>query len=163
MARARDLLAGLVDDAIEDGRIVKNPARGIAIKRKPLPEETFLTHRQVEALAQASRYPTLVRFLAYTGLRWGEVTALRVRNVDTVKRRLLIREAVAEVNGKHILGSVKNHERRIVAYPDFIDVEIADACLAKAADDRLWTASDGTFLRPGTAETAGSKPRCRGA
>lgn len=104
---------------------------------------------QVEALARASRYPTLVRFLAYTGLRWGEATALRVRNVDMVRRRLLIREAVAEVNGKHILGSVKNHERRVVAYPDFLRAEIEGACAAKSADDRLWTASDGTFLRAG--------------
>lgn len=149
VARARDRLGGIFDDAVEDGRIVKNPARGIIIKRKPLPEETFLTHHQVEMLARASRYPTLVRFLAYTGLRWGEATALRVRNVDTRKRRLLIREAVAEVDGKHILGSVKNHERRIVAYPDFLDAEIADACAAKRAGDRLWTASDGTFLRAG--------------
>lgn len=149
VARARDLLGGIFDDAIEDGRIVKNPARGIAIKRKPLPEETFLTHAQVEALARASRYPTLVRFLAYTGLRWGEATALRVRNVDTVKRRLLIREAVAEVNGKHILGSVKSHERRVVAYPDFLDAEIASMVGGKALEDRLWVAMDGGFLRAG--------------
>lgn len=149
VARARDLLGGIFDDAIEDGRIVKNPARGIAIKRKPLPEETFLTHRQVEALARASQYPTLVRFLAYTGLRWGEATALRVRNIDTVKRRILIREAVAEVNGKHILGSVKSHERRMVAYPDFLDTQITDACRGKGANDRLWTAADGGFLRAG--------------
>lgn len=152
VARARDLLGGIFDDAIEDGRIVKNPARGIAIKRKPLPEETFLTHAQVEALARASRYPTLVRFLAYTGLRWGEATALRVRHVDTVKRRLLIREAVAEVNGKHILGSVKSHERRVVAYPDFLDAEIASMVGAKSLDDRLWVGMDGGFLRAGNSK-----------
>lgn len=152
VARARDLLAGILDDAIEDGRIVKNPARGIPIKRKPLPEETFLTPRQVEDLARASRYPSLVRFLAYTGLRWGEATALRVRNVDTVKRRLMIREAVAEVNGKHILGSVKSHERRAVAYPDFLAEEIADACRAKGRDDRLWRSGDGGFLRSGNSQ-----------
>lgn len=152
VARARDLLGGIFDDAIEDGRIVKNPARGIAIKRKPLPEETFLTHAQVEALARASRYPTLVRFLAYTGLRWGEATALRVRNVDTVRRRLLIREAVAEVNGKHILGSVKSHERRVVAYPDFLDPELAAQCSGKGPDDRLWVAADGGFLRSGNSQ-----------
>lgn len=149
VARARDLLGGIFDDAIEEGRIIKNPARGIAIKKKPLPEETFLTHRQVEELARASRYPSLVRFLAYTGLRWGEATALRVRNVDTRKRRLTIREAVAEVNGQHILGSVKSHEKRIVAYPDFLDAEITDICRARAADDRLWATADGGFLRSG--------------
>jgi integrase len=152
VARARDIMAGIFDDAIEDGRIVKNPARGITIKRKPLPEETYLTHRQVETLSRASRHPTLVRFLAYTGLRWGEATALRVRNVDTLKRRIVVREAVATVNGKQILGSVKNHERRIVAYPSFLDAEIADLCLAKGADDRLWAADDGGFLLAGNSQ-----------
>lgn len=152
VARARDLLGGIFDDAIEDGRIIKNPARGIAIKKKPLPEETFLTHQQVEELARASAHPTLVRFLAYTGLRWGEATALRVRNIDAAKRRLMIREAVAEVNGKHILGSVKSHERRVVAYPDFLEKEIVDACRAKGADDRLWPAADGGYLRAGNSQ-----------
>jgi integrase len=56
---------------------------------------------------------------------------------------------VAEVNGKHILGSVKSHERRVVAYPDFLDAEITDVCRSKGADDRLWTSANGGFLRPG--------------
>lgn len=149
VARARDLLAGILDEAIEDGRVVKNPVRGIAIKRKPLPDETYLSHQQVESLARNSRYPTLVRFLAYTGLRWGEATALRARNVDLTKRRLMIREAVTEVSGVHVLGDVKNHERRVVAYPDFLDGELAEACTAKSREDRLWVAADGGFLRPG--------------
>lgn len=31
-------------------------------------------------------------FTAYTGLRWGEVTGVRVRNVDLKRRRVLIEE-----------------------------------------------------------------------
>lgn len=149
ISRARDILAGVFDDAIEDNRVTKNPARGLAVKKKPIPDEVFLSHRQVEALASSSRYPDLVRFLAYTGLRWGEATAIRVRNVDLVRRRVNIREAVAEVNGKHILGGVKNHERRTIAYPDFLDLEVAAACNDKASDHRLWNADNGGFLRPG--------------
>lgn len=61
----------------------------------------------------------------------------------------MIREAVAEVNGKHILGSVKSHESRVVAYPDFLDAELAAVCAARGKDDRLWVSADGGFLRPG--------------
>lgn len=163
VARARDLLAGIFDDAIEDNRVTKNPSRGITIKKKPIPDEVFLTHTQVEALAATSRHSTIVRFLAYTGLRWGEATALRVRNIDLARRRVNIREAVAEVNYQQILGSVKSHERRTVAYPDFLDAEVAAACEGKAPDDRLWTAEDGTFLRAGHAYEgwfAGAVRRC---
>jgi integrase len=153
VARARDLLAGIFDDAIEDNRVIRNPARGLAIKKKPIPDEIFLTHTQVEVLATASRYPDLVRFLSYTGLRWGEATALRVRNIDRTRRRANIREAVAEVNGQHILGGVKSHERRTIAYPDFLEIEVAAACKGKAPDARLWDADSGGFLRPGHSQS----------
>jgi integrase len=149
VARARDTLAAILDDAIEDNRINANPARTVSIKKKPIPDEVFLTHRQVEDFALVSKYPDLVRFLAYTGLRWGEATALRVRNVDLVRRRITVREAVAEVNGKPVLGGVKSHEKRTTAYPRFLDDEIAAACSGKSGEDRLWSSEDGGFLRPG--------------
>lgn len=149
VARARDLLAGIFDEAVEENRVVKNPARGLAVKRKPIADEVFLTHRQVETLASEARYGDLVRILAYTGLRWGEATALRVRNVDLDRRRLNIREGVTEVNGQHVMGSVKSHERRSVAFPDFLDSAVASACRSKQPDDRLWSSPAGGFLRPG--------------
>lgn len=149
VARVRDLLAGILDDAVEDNRVTKNVARDLAIKRKPLADEVYLTHAQVESLAKNSRYPDLIRFLAYTGLRWGEVTALKVRNVDLDRRRAHVREAVAEVNGKPLLGSVKSHEKRTVAYPDFLDDEVRAACSGKGPDDRLWPSEEGGYLRQG--------------
>ncbi len=152
VARARDLLAGIFDDAMEDNRVAKNPARGLTIKRKPIPDEVFLSHEQVESLARQTPRPGLIRFLAYTGLRWGEAMALRVRNVDRVRRRINIREAVAEVNGRHVLGSVKSHERRTIAFPSFLDVEVALACANKGSEDRLWTSDDGGYLRPGNSQ-----------
>lgn len=149
LSRIRDLIAGILDDAIEDNRVLKNAARGITIKRKPLPDEVFLSHKQVESLAAASMYPTLVRFLAYTGLRWGEVTALRVRSVDAARRRVSVREGVTDVNGVHILGSVKSHEKRSVAYPAFLAEEVEAACRGKGPEERLWNGPDGGYLRQG--------------
>lgn len=151
VARVRDLLAGILDHAVEDNRITKNPARDLRIKKKPIPDEVFLSHAQVEALALTSRHPDLVLFLAYTGLRWGECTALRVRNLDVTTRRINIREAVAEVNGKAVLGSVKSHEKRTVAYPRFLDAAVKDACHGKGQEDRLWASEEGGYLRPGNA------------
>ncbi len=151
VARVRDLLAGILDHAVEDNRITKNPARDLTIRKKPVPDEVFLSHAQVEALAGTSRHADLVLFLAYTGLRWGEVTALRVRNVDPKARRVNVREAVAEVNGKAVLGSVKSHEKRTVAYPDFLDAAVEAVCKGKGQEDRLWNSEEGGYLRPGNA------------
>jgi integrase len=166
VARVRDLLAGILDHAVEDNRITKNPARDLTIKKKPIPDEVFLSHSQVEALARTSRHPDLVLFLAYTGLRWGEATALRVRNVAPKTRRVNIREAVAEVNGKAVLGRVKNHEKRTVAYPDFLDAAVKAACTGKGQEDRLWNSEEGGFLRPGNAASgwfAGAVKRAQSA
>jgi integrase len=71
----------------------------------PLPrvlrrKKRFLTHEQVAQLAEAcAPYQTLIRVLAYSGLRWGEVAALRVHRVDLLRRRLEVDEANTEVGG----------------------------------------------------------------
>lgn len=70
-------------------------------------------------------------------------TALRVRNVDTTTRRVNIREAVAEVNVKAVLGSVNSHEKRAVEYPDFLDAAVTAACTGKGQEDRLWNSEEG--------------------
>jgi len=63
----------------------------------------YLTHGQVDELAVACEPDgTLVRVLAYTGIRWGEAAALRVGRVDLTRRRLSIVEATSEVGGRVI-------------------------------------------------------------
>lgn len=43
----------------------------------PVPQATY----------HARRYPTVIRVLAYTGIRWAEMTALRVDSIDFDTRR----------------------------------------------------------------------------
>ena len=62
-------------------------------------------------------YGLLIRVLAYTGLRFGELAALRVSRVDLMRRRLIIAESVTEVRGKAVFGTTKNHATRSVAAP----------------------------------------------
>jgi integrase len=82
-------------------------------------QRAYLTHQQVERPATASHYPDLVRFLAYTGLRWGEATGLAVADVEVSRRRLNISSDAVIVNGHVIVGAPKTHERRTVVYPAF--------------------------------------------
>ncbi|WP_308471461.1 site-specific integrase [Rathayibacter sp. AY1C5] len=64
---------------------------------------------------------TLVEFLAYTGLRWGEATGLRVGDVDRKRRRVQVRENAVSVGGRIIVGTPKSHEARSVPFPPFLD------------------------------------------
>jgi len=59
-------------------------------------------------------------FLAYTGLRWGEAAALRVRDVDFSRRRVEVARSVTEPGGKLVFGTPKTHARRSVPFSAFL-------------------------------------------
>src|SRR4051812_38941593 len=81
--------------AVKDGRLVRNPAVGISLPRVVTAERTYLTHGQVHTLANAcGPHRLVVLFLAYTGLRFGEMAALRVGRLDLMRRRATIAESV---------------------------------------------------------------------
>jgi len=152
VARVHGVLAVILDGAVRDKRITGNPAREVKLPRKTSARRAYLSHLQVERLAVASKYPDLVRFLAYTGLRWGEATGLRIKHVDRGARRLQIEENAVSVNGHIKVGTPKNHERRSVVYPAFLDQAIADACDGKSPDALLWGGGE-NHMRPGHAIT----------
>jgi integrase len=73
----------------------------VRLPRPGLTDHRYLTHTEVAMLGkECGDYAPLIRFLAYTGPRWGEVAALRVRRVDLVRRRVDIAESVTEVHGR---------------------------------------------------------------
>ncbi|MGO4689459.1 tyrosine-type recombinase/integrase [Glaciibacter sp. 2TAF33] len=138
VARVHGVLAAILDGAVKDKRITTNPARELKLPRKTSRRRAYLSHQQVERLALESKHPDFVRFLAYTGLRWGEATGLRVRHVDRAARRLQIEENAVSVNGHVKVGTPKTHERRSVVYPAFLDNAITTASQGKSADALLW-------------------------
>jgi integrase len=134
--------------AVRDGRLARNVAVGVRLPRPRRAEKVFLTHVQVSQLAAAAEpYGLIVRLLAYTGLRWGELAALRVRHVDLDRRRLVVAESVTEVNGRAVFGTPKSHQRRSVPLPRFL-VEPMAAQLARSGRDELvFTSPGGRVLR----------------
>jgi integrase len=130
--RAYGILSGILENAVKDRRLSSNPAKDIRLPRKVSKTRPYLTRQQVEALADAAVAKRgLVLFLAMTGLRWGEATGLRLKAVDPLKRQVSVEENAVLVGGHIVLGTPKNHERRTVPYPAFLDEEIAAACAGK--------------------------------
>ncbi len=106
---------------MEDRRLPRNPCNGVKAPRRPHRQRGYLSHQQVEELARAvASNPEAVRFLAYTGLRWGEMAALKVENFDMLRRRVNVVQGVAEVKGSLVWSTAKNHERRSVPFPAFL-------------------------------------------
>ena len=128
--RCIGVLAGILDDAIADGCISKNPARGLDPKKrekptKPKRKHVYLDHDAVTRLADESgHHRTLVLVLAYTGIRWGEAVALRGRHVDEVRHRLLVTDNAVQLGVKHALGDPKDDEPREVSVPRFVMAEL---------------------------------------
>lgn len=152
--RALGVLAGILDDAIADGRISKNPARGLDPKRrekptKPKRKHVYLDHDAVTRLADESGdHRTLVLVLAYTGIRWGEAVALRVRHIDEVRRRLLVTDNAVQLGVDHAVGDPKDDEPREVPVPRFVMAELKKQIHGRGPDDLVF--GDGTdyLLRP---------------
>ncbi|GAA1979111.1 site-specific integrase [Microbacterium pumilum] len=136
--RSYGILSAILDVALRDRRIADNPARGIKLPRKTPKRRVYLSHTQVDLLAGQSMYPELVYFLAYTGLRWGEVTGLRVRDVETDRRRVQVHENAVMVNGAIHTGTPKSHVTRSVPYPDFLDPAVRSAMLGKDSNELLF-------------------------
>jgi integrase len=132
--RAYGVLASILDTAVRDRRLSANPARGVHLPRKHGKRHAYLSHPQVELLAQcANDKGALVRFLAYTGLRWGEAVALHVRDVDFGRRRVSVVENAVRVGGRIIVGTPKSHHARRVPIPPFLAGELAEQCRGKSA------------------------------
>lgn len=139
--RAHGVLAGILDGAVHDRRLARNVARDVDLPAKSTAKpRAYLTHTQVQLLADSARaeHSTLVLFLAYTGLRWGEATALRIRDVDALRRRVnVVENAVLVSNAVHV-GTPKSHRSRSVPYPAFLALPIAKLAEGKNRDDLLF-------------------------
>jgi len=149
--RAHGILAGILDSAMRDHRIASNPARGVMLPRKVPKPRAYLTVEQVELLvSHVGDHSTLVYLLSYTGLRWGEATAIRVRSIDTSRRRIRIDENAVRVGTAMAIGTPKTHETRSVPVPRFLLERIVLASRDKTPEDLLFGFAGIHILRPHT-------------
>jgi integrase len=142
------VLSLMLDLAVRDGRLPRNPATGVRLPRAAKGEPVFLSHTQVEQLAEACiDYELFVRVLAYTGMRWGEATAVRVRRLDLMKRRIEVVHTAVELNGQMSYGTPKTHQRRSVPVPRSLVDALAEHVAGKNPDDLVFTTPRGDVMR----------------
>jgi integrase len=154
--KAQGVLSGILGLAVRDRRLAVNPALGVALPPMQEKRRRYLTAEQLEALADAAgpgRVAVLV--LGYCGLRWSELAALRVRHFDLLRRRVLVEEAVTEVDGSRLVwGTPKTHGRRSVPLPRFLVDELARTVVTRPADELAFPSPKGAVLRNRNARSA---------
>jgi integrase len=142
------VMSAALDHAVRSGRIRSNPARGLGLPRPQRRDYIYLTHGQVLTLTgEAGRWRLLILVLAYTGLCWGEATALRVCDIDFDRRRIDVRRAFSDVGGRVVLGTPKSHQSRTVPVPRFVADELAAATYGKRPDELVFTMPGGSVVR----------------
>jgi len=99
---------------------------------------TYLTTTEVAALTLVcGAQGDVVTLLAYTGMRFGELTGLNVEDIDLKARRIRVRRSITQVGGKLVEGNPKSSAGRRSIYADLYDDELDDAASAlDALDDR---------------------------
>ena len=142
-------LSSILRFAVREKRIASNPSDGLNLPALNERRRRYLTASQVNDLADAAGpHRLVVLTLAYCGLRWSEMAGLHVENVNLMRRRLDISQAVVEIDGARLhWNSPKNHERRTVPIPRFLADELAPHLHRRQPDDLVFTSSMGGVLR----------------
>jgi integrase len=144
------LLSGILETAVEYGYLSTNPARGVKFPEKELKEApaVFTAEDFTKLLEQLDEpYRTMARLIALTGLRIGELLAVRWRCLDLEIGTLSVRESVYE--GKFQSPKTRKSRRTIPLGPQSILWlrEHRLRATRTAADDLLFGNRSGKPLR----------------
>lgn len=103
------LLAASMRFAQEEGILFKNPCRRIRVQEAEHAEQRVLSRQEQEQLHQLPEaqedLPTLLGL--YTGMRLGEICALKWTDIDWAKQTITVRRTVQRVSRMHSSGAGK--------------------------------------------------------
>jgi integrase len=124
IAKAYQILSRAFRVAVSDGLIARTPCREIKLPKDDRDEKRFLTASEVELLAEAidSRYRVWVLTAAHTGLRFGELAALRTDDLDLLRRTLRVDEQLCRQGSwQMVAGPLKSKKAyRTIGIPAFL-------------------------------------------
>jgi integrase len=164
--QAYRFLRAVMNTAVRDGAIVKNPCQIVGAGIDRAKERPVASPAEVVALVEAitPRYRAAVLLAAWCGLRRGEVLGLRRADVDltaaivTVRRNrveLLATGAAFDADPKTDAG------KRTVAIPPHVLPILAEHMTSWAGPDRVFVGRDGRPMRGDAVRQAFGRARCQ--
>ncbi len=161
---AYGVLRQILADAVKDRQLAASPCTGVKLPPKSGKRHVYLTAHQLGRLADESgRYRGLVLLLGVGGCRFGEAAALRVADIDPLRRRVHLHENAVAIGGTTYVGTLKTGKSRDVPIPAFVADALAFTCIGKARGELVWTATDGGHLAPPSNKSwlSGAVARCQ--
>jgi integrase len=149
LSRIRSLLSGALQDAVEDGLIPVNVARGVrlpeAAAESKVVKVVFTPETAALFLAEAdkTRFGPLIRFVAGTGVRRGEAAGLLWDAVDLEAGEVTIRRSLTKVDGQVRVDKPKTKKGERVVALDAGTVELLRELRREQAETAMRLGRDG--------------------
>lgn len=160
----RTAISKVMQAAVDWNLLEQNPARGIRIgDRAPKTERLYLNPKEVGRLLTSLSEPcrTLVLVAVLTGMRIGEILALRWKVLDLDRGVIQVRETVSE--GKFGSPKTKSSRRDIpISQPvcDAFQTQLA-GCRQRGPEDLVFTTRNQTPLNPKNLLRRVLQPTCK--
>lgn len=172
----KDTFGGVIGYAAASKRrwIAGSPLDGVKLPQdKNVDDRVYLTNQQVDDIAEAAGLvdkknsvvsKTLVRFLAYTGLRANEALALRVGDVNLDVMRINVSKTITtDHQGRETEGKPKGGKSRVVPVPVFLVDVLRSIASNRGSDEYFFTAFHGGMIHLNTWRTRVWYPAKEGA
>ncbi|MEU9201406.1 tyrosine-type recombinase/integrase [Streptomyces sp. NPDC048332] len=154
VAKAYQILRAILNTAVDDELIQRNPCRIKGAGAAKTAERPFLDVTEVFQLADAvpARFRVFILLAAFTGLRFGELAALQRHDIDLERRTVAVRRALAETRSDGILVKAPKSAAgvRTVAFPASLTESLAvhlDAYAEPGRTGLVFTGARGGQLR----------------
>lgn len=150
------VLSGVLAIATRERAIPSNPAVGVTLPAKRRKSPRYLNHRQVATLsscAPSEVEAVLIELFSYSGPRWGEAVAIRVRHLNMLRKRIRIEDNAVTVKGIYEIGTPKSGAAREIPIPPHLVSRIARLCESK--DPEAFVFGDGAAPLPYPHATSG--------
>ena len=110
------LLHEALDGAVKERIIPSNPTKGAVIPKTDYKEKTILHETEVERLLEIANghvgWYDFFYLECMTGLRKGEICALKWSDYDELNRKLSVRKSATYMDGKVTIGETKTERSR---------------------------------------------------
>lgn len=151
---AHTVLSSALTQAVKWRLLAVNPAKAVDLPKNTQHKEMHaLTPEEATRFLEATsmdRWGVLFTFALVTGMRPGEILALRWRDVDFEAGAVVVRRALVTLKGKHAFAEPKTaRSRRTIPIPASVVDELrqhkADQALERAAAGTRWEDADLVF------------------
>ena len=141
----------IMKTAVIDGLVSRSPCLGVDLPKQTSHKEmNFMGPEQVEALASAigPQHRALIITAAYTGMRWGELAALKVKRLNLLRGTVDVVESMSEIHGHLQVQPTKTGRPRTLSLPRSL-CEILGEHLGRfpSEDGFVFTSTEGKPLR----------------